>query len=105
MMMVLQYVAKRAGFDLPLAAGDKIILDSGGRNWTATPVFSEDITKTSNDPLHTTMSGISILQIYFTKSIIYFKDTFTIFATFKTDQASWIVRLQGRGLELRDNLP
>lgn len=30
MMTVLQYVAKRAGFDLPPEAGNKIILDSGG---------------------------------------------------------------------------
>jgi replication factor C subunit 3/5 len=30
MMTVLQYVSKRAGFDLPPEAGDKIINDSGG---------------------------------------------------------------------------
>jgi replication factor C subunit 3/5 len=30
MMTVLQHVAKRAGFDLPPEAGDKIIQDSGG---------------------------------------------------------------------------
>lgn len=30
MQTVMQYVSKRAGFDLPPEAGDKIVDDSGG---------------------------------------------------------------------------